>query len=60
MPAKNMFFGNEVDPMTATIPVYVESANTDNLLVPGNYVDIFVGFLDFYSRKNILAKLSVP
>ena len=46
MPAKNMFFGNEVDPMTATIPVYVESANTDNLLVPGNYVDIFVGFND--------------
>lgn len=46
MPAKNMFFGNEVDPTTATIPVYVESANTDNLLVPGNYVDIYVGFSD--------------
>jgi membrane fusion protein (multidrug efflux system) len=44
MPAKNMFFGNEVNPATATIPVYVETPNTDNLLVPGNYVDIHVGF----------------
>ena len=44
MPAKNMFFGNEVNPATATIPVYVETPNTDNLLVPGNYVDIYVGF----------------
>lgn len=44
MPAKNMFFGNEVNPATATIPVYVETANADNLLVPGNYVDLYIGF----------------
>ncbi|MGN1063156.1 MAG: efflux RND transporter periplasmic adaptor subunit [Alphaproteobacteria bacterium] len=41
---QNMFFGNEVNSETATIPVYIETENKDNLLIPGNYVDIYVGF----------------
>lgn len=45
---KNMFFGNEVNPQTATIPVYIETDNADKLLIPGNYVDVYVGF----SSKN--------
>lgn len=44
MAAKNLFFDNEVNPDTATIPVYVESDNNENLLVPGNYVDIYFRF----------------
>jgi len=42
--ANNMFFGNEVNPDTATIPVYVDLPNNENLLVPGNYVDIYPRF----------------
>ncbi|MBQ8436163.1 MAG: efflux RND transporter periplasmic adaptor subunit [Alphaproteobacteria bacterium] len=42
--ARNMFFDNEVNPDTATVPVYIDSDNKDNLLVPGNYVDIYVRF----------------
>lgn len=42
--AKNLFFDNEVNPDTATIPVYLETDNADNLLVPGNYVDIYLRF----------------
>lgn len=42
--ANNLFFGNEVNPDTATVPVYVDLPNEDNLLVPGNYVDIFPRF----------------
>lgn len=44
VPAQNLFFDNEVNPETATIPVYVDVENNDNLLVVGNYVDIFVSF----------------
>jgi membrane fusion protein (multidrug efflux system) len=40
----NLFFGNEVNPETATIPVYIDMENADNLLVPGNYVDIMIRF----------------
>ena len=40
--AKNLFFDNEVNADTATIPVYLDFANKDNLLVPGNYVDIYM------------------
>ena len=36
---------------TATIPVYLEFANQDDLLVPGNYVDIYMRFT---SRKMAL------
>lgn len=42
--AENLFFDNEVNPDTATIPVYLDFDNKENLLVPGNYVDIFVRF----------------
>ena len=41
---KNLFFGNEVNPQTATIPVYIDLENEQNLLVPGNYVDINIRF----------------
>ena len=42
--AQNLFFGNEVNADTATIPVYLDAQNDDNLLVPGNYVDIYMRF----------------
>jgi len=42
--AQNLFFGNEVNVDTATIPVYLDAKNDDNLLVPGNYVDIYMRF----------------
>lgn len=41
-PAKNVFVSNEVDATTATIPVYLDFENSEHLLVPGNYVDIYV------------------
>ena len=42
--AENFFVDNEVDPTTATIPVYLDFENSDHLLVPGNYVDIYIHF----------------
>ena len=42
--AQNLFFGNEVNADTATIPVYLDALNDDNLLIPGNYVDIYMRF----------------
>ncbi len=42
--AENLFYNNEVNPDTATIPVYVDLKNDDNLLIPGNYIDIFISF----------------
>lgn len=42
--AQNMFFGNEVNPETATIPIYIEMDNAQNVLVPGNYVDVHIRF----------------
>lgn len=42
--AQNLFFNNEVNAETATIPVYIDTKNTKDLLVPGNYVDIFIRF----------------
>ncbi len=42
--AKNLFFSNEVNSDTATIPVYIDSDNSKDLLVPGNYVDIYIRF----------------
>lgn len=41
---ENMFSDNEINPDTATIPVYVDYKNPDKKLIPGNYVDILVGF----------------
>ena len=49
--AQNVFVDNEVDATTATIPVYLDFENSDYLLVPGNYVDIYVHFT---SAKNAL------
>lgn len=43
---KNLFFGNEANPQTATIPAYIDLDNEQNLLVPGNYVDISIRFND--------------
>lgn len=40
---ENIFAGNEINPETATLPVYVDYKNPDNILIPGNYVDILVG-----------------
>lgn len=40
--AENVFVDNEVDATTATIPVYLDFDNSDHLLVPGNYVDIYI------------------
>ncbi len=42
--AKKFFSGNEINSQTATIPIYVDIENSDNMLVPGNYVDIYVRF----------------
>jgi RND family efflux transporter MFP subunit len=41
---QNLFFGNEVNAETATVPVYIDLQNDENLLVPGNYVDILIRF----------------
>ena len=41
---ENVFVDNEVDASTATIPVYLDVDNSDDLLVPGNYVDIYIHF----------------
>ena len=40
---KSRFTDNEINSDTATIAVYAEYANQDNLLIPGNYVDIRIG-----------------
>lgn len=49
----NRFFNNEVDSGTATISSYIEYENKDNLLVPGNYVDVLIG------RENSV-RLTIP
>jgi RND family efflux transporter MFP subunit len=36
------FLNNEANTETATIAVYIEYENKDNLLMPGNYVDVMV------------------
>lgn len=41
-PLVSTFSSNEIDSNTATINIYMEYANTSNLLIPGNYVDIQV------------------
>ncbi len=41
---ESVFIDNEVDATTATIPVYLDVDNADNLLVPGNYIDIYIHF----------------
>jgi len=41
--AENFFADNEINPDTATLPVYLDYKNEDNALIPGNYVDILMG-----------------
>ncbi len=36
----NTFFNNEIDASTATMPIYLEYANSKNWLIPGNYVTV--------------------
>ena len=40
---KSRFNDNEINSDTATIAVYAEYSNEQNLLLPGNYVDIRIG-----------------
>ena len=40
--AENFFADNEINPDTATLPVYLDYKNPNNTLIPGNYVDILV------------------
>ena len=42
MPSASLFADNEINAQTATIAVYAQTNNKDNLLVPGNYVNITV------------------
>ena len=49
---KSRFNDNEINPDTATIAVYAEYGNEQNLLLPGNYVDIRIG-----KRENDFATL---
>ncbi len=42
-PMKSSFSSNEIDSSTATINIYAEYDNQQNLLIPGNYVDIRIG-----------------
>ena len=40
---KSRFTDNEINSDTATIAIYAEYKNGENLLVPGNYVDVKIG-----------------
>ena len=40
---QSRFADNEVNTDTATIAIYAEYTNDQNLLIPGNYVDIRIG-----------------
>jgi len=37
-----VYADNEVSAQTATIPLYIEYQNAENLLIPGNFINIFV------------------
>lgn len=51
---KSRFADNEINSETATIAVYAEYTNDENLLIPGNYVNIRVG------EKEDMIALLVP
>ncbi len=51
---KSRFADNEINSNTATIALYTEYSNDEDLLIPGNYVDIKVG------PKEITRALLVP
>ena len=42
MPSATVFADNEINAQTATMAVYAQTDNKDNLLVPGNYVNVTV------------------
>ena len=37
-----VYSDNEVSAQTATIPLYIEYQNTENLLIPGNFINVMV------------------
>ncbi|MBO4707599.1 MAG: efflux RND transporter periplasmic adaptor subunit [Elusimicrobiaceae bacterium] len=37
-----VYVDNEVSAQTATIPLYIEYQNTENLLIPGNFINVMV------------------
>lgn len=42
MPSATVFADNEINAQTATMAVYAQTDNKENLLVPGNYVNVTV------------------
>lgn len=40
--AKSFFINNEINPQTATLSIYLEYDNSNNLLIAGNYVDVII------------------
>lgn len=49
-----VYADNEVSTQTATIPLYIEYQNAENLLIPGNFINIFV------SETSAKEELTVP
>lgn len=49
-----VYADNEVSAQTATIPLYIEYQNTENLLIPGNFINILV------SETSAKEEITVP
>ena len=49
-----IYADNEVNAQTATIPLYIEYQNKDNLLIPGNFINVFV------SETSVKEEITVP
>lgn len=49
-----IYADNEVSAQTATIPLYIEYQNTENLLIPGNFINILV------SETSAKEEITVP
>ena len=47
MPDASLFADNEINAQTATMAVYATTDNKDNLLIPGNYVNVTVSLDKF-------------
>lgn len=47
IPQANVFSDNEINAQTATMAVYAQTANPNNKLVPGNYVNVTVSLDKF-------------
>ena len=54
MPEASLFADNEINAQTATMAVYATTDNADNLLIPGNYVNVTV------SLDKLRPSLTVP